>query len=79
MILDLLLALIACSLVSLQNIFNSKVNEHAGAWATTALVLGLGLLASLTFGLIFEGKHLFTLPQLGFALMWESLGCDEEV
>jgi transporter family-2 protein len=118
MILGLLLALIAGSLVSLQNIFNSKVNEHAGAWATTALVLGLGFLASLTIGLIFEGKHLFTLQnmkpwywisgligvgvviclvqgirrlgptyaisivltsQLGFALLWDSLGCDEEV
>jgi transporter family-2 protein len=118
MILGLLLALIAGSLVSLQNIFNSKVNERAGSWATTALVLGLGFLASLTIGLIFEGKHLCTLQnmkpwywisgligvgvviclvqgirrlgptyaisivltsQLGFALLWDSLGCDEEV
>ncbi|NGQ94207.1 DMT family transporter [Brevibacillus sp. SYP-B805] len=113
MIPGLLLALIAGSLVSLQNIFNSKVNERAGTWATTTLVLGMGFLASLTIGLIFEGKHLFTLPhmqpwywfsgmigtgvviclvqgirllgptyaisivlssQLGFALLWDSLG-----
>jgi transporter family-2 protein len=113
MILGLLLALIAGSLVSLQNIFNSKVNQHAGSWSTTALVLGLGFLASLTIGLSFEGKHLFILhhmkswywfsgligvgvvtclvqgirllgptyaisialtSQLGFALLWDSLG-----
>ncbi|TFE24512.1 DMT family transporter [Cohnella luojiensis] len=113
MIAGLLLALIAGSLVSLQNIFNSKVNERAGSWATTTIVLGLGFLASLTIGLIFEGKHLFILQnmqpwywisgligvgvvvclvqgirllgptyaisivltsQLGFALLWDSLG-----
>ncbi|HEY2420061.1 MAG TPA: DMT family transporter [Neobacillus sp.] len=113
MIVGLLLALFAGSLVSVQNIFNSKVNEHNGTWATTTLVLGLGFLASLTFGLIFEGKHLFILQnmrpwywisgligvgvviclmqgikllgptfaisivftaQLGFALLWDSLG-----
>jgi len=113
MVLGLIMALIGGLLVSLQNIFNSKVNEHAGSWATTTLVLGLGFLASLIFGLIFEGKQLFILQhmkpwywisgligvgvvtclvqgmrrlgptfaisivftsQLGFALLWDSLG-----
>jgi transporter family-2 protein len=113
MILGLLFALIAGSLISLQNIFNSKVNERAGSWATTTLVLGLGFVASLMFGLLFEGKHLFILQnmklwywfsgiigvgvvtcivngirllgptyaisivftsQLGFALLWDSMG-----
>ncbi|OAB42559.1 DMT family transporter [Paenibacillus antarcticus] len=113
MMLGLVLAVIAGSLVSLQNIFNSKVNERAGSWATTTLVLGMGFLASLTFGLIFEGKEMFNLhntqpwywfsgligvgvvicmvqgmkllsptyaiaivltSQLGFALLWDSLG-----
>jgi transporter family-2 protein len=64
MILGLLLALIAGSLVGVQNIFNSKVNERAGSWATTTLVLGMGFLASLTFGLIFERKQLFTLQNM---------------
>jgi transporter family-2 protein len=64
MILGLLLALIAGSLVSVQNIFNSKVNERAGSWATTALVLGLGFLASFTFGLVFAGKDLFRLHNM---------------
>ncbi|MBO9129407.1 DMT family transporter [Bacillus sp. 165] len=113
MISGLLLALTAGTLVGLQNIFNSKVNERAGSWTTTTLVLGMGFLASLTIGLIFEGTHMFTLDhmkpwywisgligigvvtclvkgirllgptyaisivltsQLGFALLWDSLG-----
>jgi bacterial/archaeal transporter family-2 protein len=61
MIVGFIFALIAGSLVSLQNIFNSKVNERAGSWATTTLVLGLGFLASLIMGLIFEGGELFQL------------------
>ncbi|CRK82062.1 DMT family transporter [Neobacillus massiliamazoniensis] len=64
MILGLLLALFAGALVGLQNIFNSKVNEQSGFYATTTLVLGLGFLASLTFGLIFEGTHLFNLQNM---------------
>jgi transporter family-2 protein len=109
----LLLAAVAGSLVGVQNIFNSRVNERAGSWTTTALVLGLGFAASLTIGLIVEGSELFDLrkmriwygfsgligvgivvclvrgirllgptygisivlaSQLGFALMWDSLG-----
>lgn len=60
MILGLLLALVAGSLVSMQNIFNSKVNEQSGSWATTTLVLGLGFAASLTMSLIVEGKDTFS-------------------
>jgi len=113
MIVGLLLALTAGALVSLQNIFNSKVNEHAGTWTTTTLVLGMGFLASFGIGLLLEGKDLFSLSnmqpwywfsgiigvgvvislvqgirllgptyaismvltsQLGFALLWDSLG-----
>lgn len=61
MFLGLVLALFAGCLVGLQNIFHSKVSERVGSWTTTTLVLGMGFLASLTFGLIFEGKHLFAL------------------
>ena len=60
MIVGLLLALLAGSLVSLQNIFNTKVNEDTGSWATTTLVLGMGFLASLLMGIIFEGKDAFS-------------------
>ncbi|SFE79567.1 DMT family transporter [Fictibacillus sp. KU28468] len=64
MLLGIIFALIAGALVGLQNIFNSKVNEHAGSWATNVLVLGLGFIASLTLGLIFEGKQLFHLHHM---------------
>jgi transporter family-2 protein len=59
MILGIIFACIAGSLVSVQSIFNSKVSEHAGSWVTTALVLGLGFAASLMMGMLFEGGHLF--------------------
>lgn len=59
MIQGIILALVAGSFVSLQNIFNSKVNERNGSWATTTLVLCMGFLASLTIGLIVEGKQIF--------------------
>jgi bacterial/archaeal transporter family-2 protein len=113
MFLGLFFAVLAGLMVGLQNIFNAKVNEQAGTWATTALVLGLGFLASMTLGLVFEGSGLFTMnnmktwhwfsgligvgvvvclvqgtrllgptyaiaivltSQLGFALLWDSLG-----
>ncbi|MEC0167007.1 DMT family transporter [Paenibacillus graminis] len=64
MLIGLILALIAGCLVSLQNIFNSKVNEHTGSWSTTTLVLGMGFIASLLMGLIMEGKNMFTLQHM---------------
>ena len=113
MILGLVLSLIAGSLVSVQNIFNSKMNQRIGSWATTTWVLFLGFVASIGIGLAVEGKGLLTLQhiqpwywfsgmigvgvvfclmqsmkllaptfaiavvmtsQLGFALIWDSLG-----
>ncbi|MNI25999.1 hypothetical protein D3C76_882200 [compost metagenome] len=64
MIFGIMLALIAGSLVSLQNIFNSKVNEYTGSWSTTTLVLGMGFVASFIIGLLVEGTHLFALQNL---------------
>lgn len=64
MVLGIFMAVLAGSLVSLQNIFNSKVNERAGSWATTTLVLGLGFVASLMIGLVLEGKQLFFLQNM---------------
>jgi bacterial/archaeal transporter family-2 protein len=113
MLAGLFFAVIAGLLVGLQNIFNTRVNDHAGTWSTTALVLGLGFLASMLLGIVFEGTQLFVLEhiktwhwfsgligvgvvvclvqgtkllgptfaisivltsQLGFALLWDSLG-----
>jgi bacterial/archaeal transporter family-2 protein len=64
MILGLLLSILAGSLVSLQSIFNSKVNERAGSWTTTTLVLGLGFAASFIIGFLSEGKQLFILENM---------------
>ncbi|MWV42897.1 EamA-like transporter family protein [Paenibacillus sp. HJL G12] len=64
MILGIVLALLAGSLVSLQNIFNNKVNVHVGSWTTTTIVLGLGFAASFTLGLIFEGTEMFNLHHM---------------
>ena len=61
MMIGLMFAFIAGSLVSLQNIFNSKVDQHVGSWVTTTLVLGLGFAASLTLGLLSEGGDMFAL------------------
>lgn len=113
MLAGLVLALIAGSLVSLQNIFNNRVNEKTGSWSTTTLVLGMGFVASFGMSLVVEGKATFSLhnmepwywisgligvgvviclvqatrllgatfaisivmtSQLGFALLWDSLG-----
>ncbi|TVX93539.1 DMT family transporter [Paenibacillus agilis] len=64
MIVGIILALFAGSLVGLQTIFNNKVNEHMGSWATTTLVLGMGFLASFLIGLFVEGTGLFTLHNM---------------
>ncbi|RKP58087.1 DMT family transporter [Cohnella endophytica] len=64
MIIGMSLAILAGSLVGLQNIFNSKMNERLGGWATTAYVLGFGFLASLILGFLFEGKQLFDLSNM---------------
>ncbi|WP_141506188.1 DMT family transporter [Paenibacillus luteus] len=64
MILSLILALSAGALVGMQNIFNNKVNERAGSWTTTTLVLGMGFAASMAMGLIFEGKQMFVLQNM---------------
>lgn len=64
MLLGLLFAIIAGTLVGMQNIFNSKVNEKAGSWTTTTLVLGLGFLASFILGLFFEGGRMFDLQKM---------------
>ncbi|GAB6930310.1 DMT family transporter [Paenibacillus sp. JCM 10914] len=64
MIAGLLLAFIAGSLVSLQNIFNNRVNVKTGSWSTTTLVLGMGFIASLTICLIVEGIGAFHFDQM---------------
>ncbi|MGM0852525.1 MAG: DMT family transporter [Bacillota bacterium] len=52
------LAIIAGILISLQNVFNARVSEKTGPWATTSLVLGLGLVCSLPVFYTMEDKSL---------------------
>lgn len=70
MMLGIGLALFAGALVGMQNIFNSKVEVTAGSWTTTTWVLGMGFVASLLFGLLFEGMSLF---QLNNMLPWHAV------
>ncbi|WP_088070728.1 DMT family transporter [Gottfriedia luciferensis] len=60
----LILSLISGSLVGLQNVFNSKVNQMTGIWVTTTFVLGMGFLASFVTGLIVEGNQFFDLHNM---------------
>lgn len=60
----ILLALLAGSLVSLQTVFNSKVNEKTGSWSTTTMVLFTGFLASFLISLLVEGKNTFSFQHM---------------
>ncbi|RDU35694.1 EamA-like transporter family protein [Neobacillus piezotolerans] len=64
MITGLVLAAVSGALLSVQNVFNSKVSLRAGTKATTALVLFLGFLASFLIGLGVEGKSMFALQNM---------------
>ena len=48
------LAILAGILISLQSVFNTKVNEIVGQWLTTACVLGIGLISSVLFHIMTE-------------------------
>lgn len=50
------LAILAGVLISLQSVFNTKVNENVGQWLTTACVLGIGLISSIVFYIITENS-----------------------
>lgn len=50
------LAILAGILISLQSVFNTKVNENVGQWLTTACVLGIGLISSILFYFITENS-----------------------
>lgn len=64
MIIGLVFAIFAGVLLGVQNIFNRHLNVHVSGWAATAFVLLTGSLASLIFGLIFEGTALFQIGGL---------------
>ncbi|SDO66898.1 DMT family transporter [Halobacillus sp. SY10] len=57
--LGVLFSVVAGILISMQNVFNARVSEKTGAWATTSLVLGLGLVCSLPVFYAMEQRSLF--------------------
>ncbi|PDZ03030.1 hypothetical protein COE20_15330 [Bacillus cereus] len=50
------LAIVAGVFISLQSVFNAKVNESVGQWLTTSCVLGIGLISSILFYIITENS-----------------------
>ncbi|TDL31918.1 DMT family transporter [Jeotgalibacillus sp. S-D1] len=61
MIEGLLFAIMAGLFISLQTVFNARVSDKAGSWATTVLVLGIGLVTSLPMFFIMDDTRLFDL------------------
>ncbi|QHW29788.1 DMT family transporter [Paenibacillus rhizovicinus] len=55
MITGILLALLAGMLVSVQTLFNNKASAALHSHTTTALVLGMGFIASFGMGMLMEG------------------------
>ncbi|WP_369688922.1 DMT family transporter [Bacillus sp. FJAT-26390] len=59
-----MMALAAGTLISVQTMFNSKVNEAARSHTTTALVLGMGFLFSFSLGSMLDGADFFNLKPM---------------
>jgi transporter family-2 protein len=59
MIAGVLLALAAGALISVQTLFNNKVSAAVHSHTTTALVLGMGFIASLSMSVLFDGADFF--------------------
>ena len=55
---SIILAIFAGVLISIQSIFNARVNEYLSHWLTTTIVLGLGFITSLLFYIVTE-KSIF--------------------
>ncbi|WP_036769658.1 DMT family transporter [Pontibacillus halophilus] len=53
------LSIVAGILISVQNVFNSRISERAGSWATTTLVLAMGFGASIPVFYTMEDARLF--------------------
>jgi len=57
----ILFAILAGIFISLQTVFNTRVSEKVGSWATTTLVLGLGFLTSLPFFIVLDDTSLLSI------------------
>ncbi|MBU9723011.1 MULTISPECIES: DMT family transporter [Bacillaceae] len=52
MVLGIILAAVAGAFVSIQTVFNNKVNEKTGSWLTTSLVLSMGFIFALVASIL---------------------------
>ncbi|MBA2176433.1 DMT family transporter [Halobacillus locisalis] len=59
--LGIVLSIVAGVLISTQNVFNTRISEKGGAWATTTIVLGIGLVVSIPVFFIMDDTHLLAL------------------
>jgi len=57
----ILFALLAGIFISLQTVFNTRVSEKVGSWATTTFVLGLGFLTALPIFIAIDDTSLFSI------------------
>ncbi|SEN98924.1 DMT family transporter [Paenibacillus sp. OV219] len=64
MLIGIVLSLMAGMLVSVQTLFNNKVSYTVHTHTTTALVLGMGFIASLGMGLLLEGADFIQWPAM---------------
>ncbi|UHA73308.1 DMT family transporter [Paenibacillus sp. 481] len=64
MVIGILLAAAAGAAISLQTVFNNKINEKTGSWTTTVISLFMGFIFSLTVSLLIGGLSSFQLDQL---------------
>lgn len=64
MIVGMVLAAMAGAAISLQTVFNNKVNEKTGSWMTTTLALGMGFLFAFIPVVILEPQTLVQLVQM---------------
>ncbi|WP_079479271.1 DMT family transporter [Halobacillus salinus] len=55
------LAIVAGVFISMQNVFNTRISEKGGSWATTTIVLGIGLMVSIPVFFIMDDANLLDL------------------
>lgn len=58
MVIGMIIAAIAGAAISLQTVFNNKVNEQTGSWTTTTLALGMGFVFAAVAAIMSEGRAL---------------------
>jgi bacterial/archaeal transporter family-2 protein len=56
----IMFAVLAGIFISLQTIFNTRVSEKVGSWATTTFVLGLGFLTSLPIFIALDDRSILS-------------------